>query len=164
MIGRGAVLPWIAFWLKELLLWGTLEPVAAFLLARGNAVDRPAARREAERYYDQLPGGLDDNERLNPRRIRDWLNARDRGVDIPQPPTVIVFEAILSNEVAAYVSRNLHVMYFEVKNRLNWIDGAGYRVAISERPADWPAEPERYYFELDVASASIRGTPYLQHV
>src|SRR6266566_7727529 len=27
----------IAFWLKELFTWGTLEPVAAFLLARGDA-------------------------------------------------------------------------------------------------------------------------------
>ncbi|MCH8193379.1 MAG: DUF1501 domain-containing protein [Planctomycetes bacterium] len=32
-------LPWIAFWIKELITWGTLDPVAAFLLARGNAVD-----------------------------------------------------------------------------------------------------------------------------
>ena len=87
-------LPWIAFWLKELLLWGTLEPVAAFLLARGNAVDRPAAHGEAEGYYDQLQGVLDDNEKLSPRRIRDWLNSRDGGVHNPRPPAVIVFDAL----------------------------------------------------------------------
>ena len=157
-------LPWIAFWLKELLLWGTLEPVAAFLLARGNAVDRPAAHREAEGYYEQLPGALDDNERLDPRRIRDWLNSRDGGVDIPPPPAIIVFDAVLSNEVAAYLSRRLHVMHFEVEGRLNWIDAAGYLVATSQRPPDWPAAPEQYYFELDVNRARIRGAPYLQHV
>ena len=34
-------LPWIAFWMKELITWGTLDPVAAFLLARGEAIDPP---------------------------------------------------------------------------------------------------------------------------
>jgi hypothetical protein len=33
-------LPWIAFWIKELITWGTLDPVAAFLLARGDSIDR----------------------------------------------------------------------------------------------------------------------------
>ena len=34
-------LPWIAFWIKELITWGTLDPVAAFLLARGTrSIDR----------------------------------------------------------------------------------------------------------------------------
>ena len=34
-------LPWIAFWIKELITWGTLEPVAAFLLARETrSIDR----------------------------------------------------------------------------------------------------------------------------
>ena len=55
-------LPWIAFWLKEIITWGTLEPVAAFLLARGDAVDRPQAEREAAAYYAQLPDGTDSNE------------------------------------------------------------------------------------------------------
>ena len=40
-------LPWIAFWLKELITWGTLDPVAAVLLARGDAIDRPQAELDA---------------------------------------------------------------------------------------------------------------------
>jgi len=47
-------LPWIAFWIKELITWGTLDPVAAFLLARGDAVDRPGAEADALRYYEGL--------------------------------------------------------------------------------------------------------------
>jgi len=38
-----SALPWIAFWLKELITWGTLDPVVAFLLARGNAANRSGA-------------------------------------------------------------------------------------------------------------------------
>ena len=55
-------------------------------------------------------------------------------------------------------------MHFEMEQRLNWIDAAGYLVATSQRPPDWPAVPERYCFELDVDSARIRGAPYLEHV
>ncbi|WP_298914810.1 DEAD/DEAH box helicase [uncultured Nostoc sp.] len=38
-------LPWIVFWMKELIAWGTLDPVAAYLLAR---VDRVITRTQAE--------------------------------------------------------------------------------------------------------------------
>ena len=40
-------LPWIGFRLKELVNWGTLDPVAAFLLARGNASDSVQTELEA---------------------------------------------------------------------------------------------------------------------
>lgn len=157
-------LPWIAFWLKELLIWGTLEPVAAFVLARGNAVDRPGAQREAAAYYEQLPGELDDNERLNPRRIRDWLNLRGGGVQMPRRPTGLVLDVTLSRDAAAYVKRRLHVMHLEAGGRLSWIDAAGYLVATSEKPGEWPNAPERYLFQLDVERSRISGAPYLQHV
>jgi hypothetical protein len=42
-------LPWIAFWIKELITWGTLERVAAFLLAREEAIElQRFTRRAAE--------------------------------------------------------------------------------------------------------------------
>src|SRR6185295_8515426 len=72
-------LPWIAFWLKELLLWGTLEPVAAFLLARGDAIDRPSAEEAARAYYEQLPDDTIANEALDPRRIREWMTQQAGG-------------------------------------------------------------------------------------
>ena len=99
-------LPWSAFWLKELLVWGTLEPVAAYLLARGDALDRSQAQREATDYYDQLPGDIDDNEKLNPRRVRDWLNARDAGAQTPRRAAQLSFDVTLARDANAYLSRN----------------------------------------------------------
>src|SRR3546814_17020918 len=69
-------LPWLGFWLKELISWGTLDPVAAFLLARGDAVDRPSAELAAKDYYDARPAGEDDNALLDPLSIRYWWEAR----------------------------------------------------------------------------------------
>ena len=122
-------LPWIAFWLKELLTWGTLEPVAAYLLARGNAVDRPQAERESEAYYEQLPGDLDNNEKLNPRRIREWLNERGAGVQAARAAGPRPIDVTLARNADAYVEQLLNVMHVETGDGLSWIDGAGYLVA-----------------------------------
>jgi hypothetical protein len=48
-------LPWIVFWLKELVTWGTLDPVAAFLISRAQANTRLSAEAIAADYYRQLP-------------------------------------------------------------------------------------------------------------
>jgi len=66
-------LPWIAFWLKELLTWGTLDPVAAFLLARGRVVTRADGRERAKEYYDATADETDANAILQPGRIRGWV-------------------------------------------------------------------------------------------
>src|SRR3546814_9201470 len=68
-------LPWIGFWLKELISLGTLDPVAAFLLARGDAVYRPQAELDAKAYYEGRPAGEDANTLLYPRTIREWVEA-----------------------------------------------------------------------------------------
>ena len=91
-------LPWIAFWLKELLTWGTLEPVAAYLLARGDAVDRVQAEHEAVADDAQLPEGLGDNERLDPRRVRQWLNERVGGRRPHTAPATLSIDVALTRE------------------------------------------------------------------
>ena len=40
-------LPWIVFWLKELIVWGTHNPVAAYLLTTGIAETQRDAQRIA---------------------------------------------------------------------------------------------------------------------
>ena len=156
-------LPWIAFWLKELITWGTLEPVAAFLLARGDAIDRPQAERDAAGYYEQLPDDMEPNDTLDPRSIRDWVNLRVGVGQRPTPPPNLNISATLAREAAAYVTPTLSVMQFEIDGALNWINPSGYVVARSARPRDWPANPAAYDFTLEVANSLVRGVPYLPH-
>ena len=155
-------LPWIAFWLKELLIWGTLEPVAAFLLARGDAVDRQQAQLDASGYYGQLSRDLDDNEKLNPLHVRDWLTSRVDKKPTPRSVMGREWSVALSRGEATYLRRHLDVMYLEVGNQLNWIDSAGYCVATSDRPSDWPSAPQEYYFRLDVGNSRVTGAAYRQ--
>jgi hypothetical protein len=156
-------LPWSAFWLKEILTWGTLEPVAAYLLARGDPVDRVQAERDAIAYYEQLPGDIDANERLDPRRVRLWLNARAGDAAAARPETELSIDAALSRAQADYVDARVSVLHVETAQGLVWIDAAGYEVATSARPREWPAEPHRYQFVLDIAASRIDGLVYQPH-
>jgi hypothetical protein len=157
-------LPWIAFWLKELLLWGTLEPVAAFLLARGNAIDRPQAEQASRAYYEQLPDDIDPNDMLDPRRIREWVTQRaGGGAQLARTPETLTVDVTLAREPAVFVSQRLNVMQFDVDGTLSWIDQAGYVVARSPKPGEWPQGLDSYDFSLDVAAAVVSGTPYRPH-
>ncbi|UVT18402.1 MAG: DEAD/DEAH box helicase [Nitrospira sp.] len=156
-------LPWIAFWMKELITWGTLDPVAAFLLARGDAIDRPRAEELARSYYDSFPEGADPNEVLDPRTVRDWVDVRR----IPPEESRTVRELFIASDlvrpVSEYQQSRLMVSPLEHEDRLSWIDSAGYIVAQSEKPVDWPDNFSTFEFELNVPDRRIVGNPYLRY-
>ena len=156
-------LPWIAFWIKELITWGTLDPIAAFLLARGNAVNRPQAEAEALSYYEGILEGTTPNDILDPRLVRDWVDARCIPADDPLITRNFVVEAVLTRPPTAYRNRRFTVTPIDVDNRLNWIEAAGYSVANSDKPRNWPDNPSTFDFELDVEESTIMGNAYLQH-
>jgi hypothetical protein len=156
-------LPWIAFWLKELINWGTLDPVAAFLLARGNARDREEAETDARDYYALLEQDEDANDTLDPRRIRDWVELR-------RPPTVfadrfplIELDVVLERPAKDYQARIISVLPIQVGHHLSWIDPAGYAVARCALPEGWTDQPTRYRFELSVDARTVSGEAYLPH-
>lgn len=156
-------LPWIGFWLKELISWGTLDPVAAFLLARGDAVDRPQAELDAKDYYEGRPAGEDANALLDPRTIRAWVEARQapRAARLGTATIAIEVECVRSTE--AYRQQRLVVLPLIEGGAIIWLDPAGYEVARSIKPGDWPQEPSRFQFELLVAVSLVIGEPYLPH-
>jgi superfamily II DNA/RNA helicase len=158
-------LPWIAFWLKELLTWGTLDPVAAFLMARGEAADRGQAERLAADYYSGLATDTDANDALDPRTIRDWvLDLRERA---PQGARLQALEipVLLERQPNQYRNDVLTVHPLPAQRDIRWVDTAGYTVARSVVPADWPRDSNLYEFVLSVRleNAFVRATPYRQH-
>jgi DEAD/DEAH box helicase len=157
-------LPWIAFWMKELITWGTLDPVAAFLLARGDAIDRPQAEADARGYYDAVSRVADDNDVLDPRRIREWVDGRRTRSERPASVREFSIEAELVRPANDYRQARLTVSPLIDNDSLLWIDPAGYIVAQSEKPVGWPDEPSSFDFELLVADATIVGEAYLRHV
>lgn len=156
-------LPWIGFWLKELVNWGTLDPVAAFLLARGNARDRAQAEADAQNYYAQLDDDTASNDKIDPRRIRDWVEARRPPTSTRRVSREMVLDVWLERPARDYVVRRLSVLPLVSDDGLSWIDPAGYVVAHCERPADWNNQSSQFRFELSVDLQQVTGEPYLPH-
>jgi hypothetical protein len=157
-------LPWIAFWLKELINWGTLDPVVAFLLARGDALDRQAAAEQAKAYYAVLPDDADANESLDPRKIRDWVESLRPEIakqDRPPPPGL---DAKLERPADDYLADRITVFPVGEDGGLTWIDPSGYIVARSAAPGGWQdAMRSEFQFDLAVATARVEGERYLAH-
>jgi superfamily II DNA/RNA helicase len=155
-------LPWIAFWLKELLAWGTLDPVAAFLLARGNRLDRPQAESEARAYYAQVSDQT-ANDQLDPRRIASWMQTQEFQPQSSFFNREFVIDARLEREVEAFTMERLMVSPIDDGYDLLWIDPAGYLVARSAMPDTWSEIPSGYDFELSVLNSTVSARPYLPY-
>ncbi|QRR14983.1 DEAD/DEAH box helicase [Burkholderia sp. MS389] len=156
-------LPWIAFWLKELVNWGTLDPVVAFLLARGNSVDRQKAEAEAKLYYEERSTVVDANDLLDPREIRDWVRGRRATSEPAGTRADITVPAELVRPADHFLVENVSVSPLPSVDGLSWLDPAGHVVAKSEKPEKWVDSPNDYDFDLQVKTAMIVGSAYLPH-
>lgn len=157
-------LPWIVLWIKELITWGTLDPVAAYLLSQGMESTRNAAEKAAAIYYADNTDSENTNALLDPRNIRDWasrsLNAK-RVSTLKAPP----------NTISAKLTRNFEntskntwriLPVIKDKEKILWFDPAGFLLAESSIPDDWSESYfENYDFFLNSTQNMIYWTPYL---
>src|SRR3546814_933603 len=73
-------LPWIGFWFRELLRWGTLDPFVAFALAQGLARTREEAairRPEFEGWLVREGFDPDPETLIDPQRFLAWHRSLD---------------------------------------------------------------------------------------
>jgi len=155
-------LPWIALWLKELIVWGTLNPVAAYLLGRGRAGTRSESDNVASQYFDSHET-LESNEKLNPMTIRKWADALPRSsVSESRAKPESPLKVKLERKFPTRASRRWRVLPAEVGNRIHWVDSAGFELAVGEIPSGWtPTFLDDGDFFLDVDSQTVSYEPYL---
>jgi hypothetical protein len=155
-------LPWIALWLKELMVWGTLDPVAAYLLGRGRAGTRFEAGVLAAQYY-RTYDSLGPDEQLDPRTIRQWADTLPRvapAASRPKPNGP--FRAKLERTFPKKVARRWRVLPVAREKTLQWIDPAGYLLASGELPPKWNQSfIDDGDFFLDVDSRTVQYEPYI---
>ncbi len=124
-------LPWVVFWLKELLSWGTQDPVAAFLLARGVRLTRGEAEQTANSYYLSSYATTRDDP-LDARSIRDWVEAQFPG---QASATTRIAERTFRAQVTDLEVLNrgteFRVLPLRKKAGVAWTDIAGYVLAES---------------------------------
>ena len=155
-------LPWIAFWLKELIIWGTLDPVAAYLLAKNIKTTRRDAEEAAALYYNEQYPPITD-ELLNAVTIRNWTDTQFRQAQMgtsKRPPEHIKVELV--RDFSKVANDQWRVIPVVVENDIHWFDPAGFPFAICRKPKNW----ESYYlntydFVLNTSYAVVASIAYL---
>jgi len=159
-------LPWVVFWLKELITWGTLDPVAAYLLARGGRriATRPDAERRAQSYYEEQPEYMDADDLLNAKSIRRWTETVLRsssGQDRKRVPPMRIGVTLLRDFTNA-ISPRFRVLPGEGSDEILWFDPAGFPLAKSVRPTEWqPGWLNSMDFFLDHSNMVVLSERYL---
>lgn len=158
-----AGIPPAALWLKDLVTWGTLEPVAAYLLARRVADARPDAEALARRYYDELDV-REMGDPLDPGAIRAWATTL-------QGPPSRGRVAALADRIDAQLTPHLagaqdigrwRVVPSGADAQIQWLDVAGYLLAESKVPAGWSEQAVHDHdFVLNTVERVVEVSPYL---
>ncbi len=145
-------LPWFAFWLRELLRWGTHDPFVAFCLVHGLARTRESAAQRRGEFERWLAGQVDDvvaEDLIDPERFLQWLTSLPRR-DGPN----VVQESLRANLTGTDGRRGRYpVVPLRRGNGVRWLDAAGFELAASDQGVpsvvNWYASD----FELDTLAA-----------
>jgi hypothetical protein len=159
-------LAWIVFWMKELIVWGTLDPVAAYLLAKVEDVTtRKQAEKLAQTYYQYISEReLEPNEYLNAAKIRNWAEQSfsdvERHLPIPKPPKQIYVNLLKDFSKAS--NKSWRVVPVEIVNEIQWFDLAGVPLAICQKPENWqPDFLNTYDFTLYAENRIVSSKIYV---
>lgn len=157
-------LPWIVFWMKELIVWGTLDPVAAYLLARVDDVTTRTQAEELSQGYYQSFNTLDPNDRLNPVTIKNWAQqsfAPTLATTTRLRPNRQISVSLL-RDFSRASKQKWRVIPVEIGKEIHWLDPAGFPLASCQKPESWQAEYlSEYDFELNSNDRVIRSSVYL---
>lgn len=148
-------LPWSALWFKDLITWGTVDPVASYLLTTGHALTRPRAAQLASQYYEEN-ATVDANRLLDPRAIRAWVaqvftaDAGSRSSSRREWPARLVRAS------GEYCENSYRVLPHSQGAMITWFDIAGYALATSRGPLEVPLPVvAKTDFVLDVRTARV---------
>ncbi|MGK5651364.1 hypothetical protein ACSNN6_11095 [Brevibacillus formosus] len=155
-------LPWIVFWLKELINWGTLDPVAALLLAHGVEYTRSAAEMKARDYYSTCTD-ISGDEILNPTRIKEWADQFiEKRFSVSSDYHAKEISVSLSRDFTKASISEWRVVPITSGDSILWIDPAGYELATSKVPDKWGTNMESTYdFVLKVKSSTVKLSRFL---
>ncbi len=157
-------LPWFAFWARELLRWGTLDPFVAFMLSQGLAKTRDAAAAQRPAFdtwlalkFGEL--GVTAEEMMDPQFFLEWQHSS------PQQPTQALANTTMEAELTGTTGQRslYHVIPLSRGTSISWIDASGYELAISNnitRPIDGQRFHNDYELKIDNGTVSVERTYY----
>jgi hypothetical protein len=141
-------LPWFAFWVRELLKWGTLDPFVAFCLAQGLTGTRSEASAQRPVFEAWLrTSGLraEAEDFIDPRNFLAWERTLHRG-----PEARDGHRALAANLTHSDGRRGTYdVLPIRRGEVVDWIDAGWYALARSGVDVSLLTErPESHDFTL----------------
>jgi hypothetical protein len=145
-------LPWFAFWARELLRWGTLDPCVAFSMARGLAQTREVAAGIRGQFDDWLraEGHTDAEDFIDPQRFLAWQESQSiarRNVTARNASAC---------ELTGTDGRNANypVLPVRLNGAVVWVDPSGYELGRTSGDDAPQTLSARHDYEL---KATTRG-------
>ncbi len=147
-----ADLPWFAFWSRELLRWGTLDPFVAFAMSQGIAISRDDAtglKPEFTAWFEAQDDLEPDAESfIDPRVFLRWQKGRANTASTAPRRTAASAQLTGANGRKEKYS----VLPVRGEHDLKWLDPAGFQLATSHMAQGLlPSEEHRHDFELRVS-------------
>jgi hypothetical protein len=145
-------LPWIGFWFRELLRWGTLDPFVAFALAQGLAKTREDAaglRAQFDAWMARAGIPMTAELMIDPQQFLAWQRDRER-VERPAADPVRSIVAVLTGVDGRRPTYDVRPVI--AADGIEWIDPAGYAVARSPNSEEMVTRrPAGHDYRLDRA-------------
>jgi len=131
-------LPWSVLWYKDMVSWGTLDPVASYVLTEKEAYTRPIAAQISVEYWEEVDE-INDAV-LEPTRVAEWMSRWQGGRATIEEEQLLPGREIpveLREDFSRYTGTQLHVLPAIAENQIYWYDPAGYLLAQSNVPENW---------------------------
>ena len=158
-----AKLPWAVFWVKDLITWGMIDPVAVLILMRGKTDTRKEALILSKEYYEKYDEDEGDSI-FNPKQIFDWFSYKyDEEFEIEDiKAKKQEFSVKLIEDLGEKSELEWHVLPIQNNKLIKWIDPAGYPLAVGGKSSKLKQDYiERYEFILKPNKKTVIGQPYI---
>lgn len=150
-------LPWSIFWIKDLITWGILDPVAAYLLIEKKALTRKEAMEKAKEYWAKTPHDQLDDSMYNPMMIKDWFEPPPDPFDNLDDDFISTIPVNLTYSIDEGYKEKMNVIPFAAKDKIIWFDPAGYELATSDKPDYWEKIYKKSYdYTLEVENGVVQ--------
>ncbi len=156
-------LPWSVMWYKDMVSWGTLDPIASYALTKKEAFTRPVASDIAAQYWEAVDEISD--AALEPIRVVEWMRGREQARSAVEEDRSLPHSEIavtLTEDFSRHTGTQFRVLPAVSGQRIDWYDPAGFLLARSDVPDNWQGlKTAETDFILDPASATVAWQHYV---
>ncbi len=130
--------PWVIFWIRELLNWGTHDPVVVFILSMKICKTRNDATLKATEYLEWFSSSNTKEEDFyHPSLLNKWFRSGIK-LSSKKKPRSIEFEEIeLLRDFNGHLNKEFKVFPRTDGDYVYWYDPAGYLLCKCLTPNKW---------------------------